>query len=67
LEADKAAGEAKAHEMAAMAYGTIIVLLIVVAGIGAFTFVARQRNGHFLQAYPRQRKYPIPSLPTSPK
>jgi hypothetical protein len=45
LEADKAAGEAKAHEMAATAYGTIIVLLIVVAGIGAFTFVARQRNG----------------------
>jgi hypothetical protein len=45
LEADKAAGEAKAYEMAATAYGTIIVLLIVLAGIGAFSFVARRRIG----------------------
>ena len=43
LEADKAAGEAKAYEMAATAYGTIIVLLVVLAGIGAFAFVARRR------------------------
>ena len=45
LEADKAAGEAKAYEMAATAYGTIIVLLVVLAGIGAFAFVARWRIG----------------------
>ena len=45
LEADKAAGEAKAYEMAATAYGTIIVLLVVLAGIGAFAFVARRRIG----------------------
>ena len=45
LEADKAAGEAKAHQMATTAFGTIIVLLVVLAGIGAFAFVARQRIG----------------------
>ncbi|MGA7164593.1 MAG: hypothetical protein WBX37_11695, partial [Pseudolabrys sp.] len=43
LEADKVAGEAKAYEMATTAYGTIIVLLVVLAGIGAFAFVARRR------------------------
>ena len=45
LEADKAAGEAKAYEMAATAYGTIIVLLIILAGIAAFAFVARRSIG----------------------
>jgi hypothetical protein len=44
LEAEKAAGEAKAHQMARTAFGTIIVL-VVLAGIGAFAFVARQGNG----------------------
>ena len=45
LEADKAAGKAKAYEMAATAYGTIIVLLVVLAGICAFVFVARRSIG----------------------
>ena len=45
LEAEKAAGEAKAHQMAKRAFGTMIVL-VVLAGIGAFAFVPRQRNGH---------------------
>jgi hypothetical protein len=49
LEVDKAAGEAKAHQMARTAFGTIIVL-VVLAGIGAFAFVPRQRNGHASKA-----------------
>ena len=64
LEADKAAGEAKAYEMAATAYGTIIVLLIILAGIAAFAFVARRSIGPASTSVtPEREKVPL-SKPT---
>ena len=45
LEADKAAVEAKAHTMETTAYGAVIVLLLVAAGIGVFVFAMRQKQG----------------------
>ena len=70
LEADKAAGEAKVYEMAATAYGTIIVLLVVLAGIGVFAFVARWRIGPASKVpsvTPETEEVPLLSLPTLPK
>ena len=45
LEADKAAAEAKAHTIETTAYGVVFVLLLVAAGIGAFVFAMRQKQG----------------------
>jgi hypothetical protein len=44
LALDKATAETKAYAMETTAYGTIIIFLIVLAGTGAFVFIARKKG-----------------------
>src|ERR1700704_4380511 len=65
LEADKAAVEAKAHTMETTAYGAVIVLLLVAAGIGVFVFAMRQKQGPAgdQTSVPSETKKPSPAKP----
>ena len=62
LALDKATAEAKAYAMETTVYGTIIILLIVLAGTGAFVFIGRKKGliGKHASVKPETKEPPSP-------